>query len=97
MIEWRGHSLQGKSYQDVAEIIAESKHEADVELIVSRSMGSRRAAQVIWKQSMAYRGTRPVRLKSVLRIIEISDTKKKITRKYHAFGKLFPFKTHSTL
>lgn len=57
VIEWNGRTLQGKSYQEVAEIIAESKHEANVELIVSRSMGSRRAAQIVWKQSMAYRGT----------------------------------------
>lgn len=57
VIEWNGRPLQGKSYQEVAEIIAESKHEINVELIVSRSMGSRRAAQVVWKQSMAYRGT----------------------------------------
>ncbi|KAK9709580.1 C2 domain [Popillia japonica] len=56
VIEWNGRPLQGKSYQEVAEIIAESKHEINVELIVSRSMGSRRAAQVVWKQSMAYRG-----------------------------------------
>lgn len=57
MIEWNGRSLQGKSYQEVADIIAESKQEANVELIVSRSMGSRRIAQACWKQSVAQRGT----------------------------------------
>lgn len=50
--------LQGKSYQEVSDIIAESKHEANVELIVSRSMGSRRAAQATWRQSVAHRGMR---------------------------------------
>lgn len=56
MIEWNGRSLQGKSYQEVADIIAESKQEANVELIVSRSMGSRRIAQANWRQSVAHRG-----------------------------------------
>lgn len=56
VIEWNGRSLQGKSYQEVADIIAESKQEANVELIVSRSMGSRRIAQANWRQSVAHRG-----------------------------------------
>lgn len=58
MIEWNGRLLQGKTYQEVADIIAESKQEANVELIVSRSMGSRRAAQANWRHSAANRGTR---------------------------------------
>lgn len=57
VIEWNGRLLQSKSYQEVADIIAESRHEASVELIVSRSMGSRRAAQASWRQSVAHRGT----------------------------------------
>ncbi|KAJ8965178.1 hypothetical protein NQ314_004321 [Rhamnusium bicolor] len=56
VIEWNGRSLQGKTYQEVADIIAESKQEANVELIVSRSMGSRRVAQANWRQSVAHRG-----------------------------------------
>lgn len=56
MIEWNGRLLQGKSYQEVADIIAESKQEANVELIVSRSMGSRRVAQANWRQSAVQRG-----------------------------------------
>ncbi|XP_065163900.1 regulating synaptic membrane exocytosis protein 2 isoform X2 [Atheta coriaria] len=56
VIEWNGRSLQDKSYQEVSDIIAESKQEANVELIVSRSMGSRRAAQATWRQSVAHRG-----------------------------------------
>ncbi|XP_031342324.1 regulating synaptic membrane exocytosis protein 1 isoform X3 [Photinus pyralis] len=56
VIEWNGRLLQGKSYQEVSDIIAESKHEANVELIVSRSMCSRRAAQATWRQSVAHRG-----------------------------------------
>ncbi|CAG9835149.1 unnamed protein product [Diabrotica balteata] len=57
VIEWNGRSLQGKSSQEVAEIIAESRQEANVELIVSRTMGSRRVAQASWRQSAAQRGT----------------------------------------
>ncbi|XP_019867469.2 regulating synaptic membrane exocytosis protein 2 [Aethina tumida] len=56
VIEWNGRSLQGKSYQEVSDIIAESKQEQNVELIVSRSMGNRRAAQANWRQSVAQRG-----------------------------------------
>ncbi|KAJ8972639.1 hypothetical protein NQ317_007350 [Molorchus minor] len=56
VIEWNGRPLQGKSYQEVSDIIAESKQEANVELIVSRSMGSRRVAQENWRQSVAHRG-----------------------------------------
>ncbi|XP_018323416.1 regulating synaptic membrane exocytosis protein 2 isoform X2 [Agrilus planipennis] len=56
VIEWNGRLLQGKSCQEVSDIIAESKHEANIELIVSRSMGNRRAAQATWRQSVAHRG-----------------------------------------
>ncbi|CAH2011779.1 unnamed protein product [Acanthoscelides obtectus] len=57
VIEWNGRSLQGKSYQEVSDIIAESKHETSVELIVSRSLGGRRMqAQTGWRQSGAQRG-----------------------------------------
>ncbi|XP_074041991.1 rab3 interacting molecule [Leptinotarsa decemlineata] len=56
VIEWNGRSLQGKTYQEVSDIIAESRQEANVELIVSRSMGSRRVAQANWRQSVGQRG-----------------------------------------
>ena len=36
MLEWNGRSLQGKTYEEVYDIIAESKQEPQVELIVSR-------------------------------------------------------------
>lgn len=57
VIEWNGRLLQSKSYQEVADIIAESKQEVNVELIVSRPMGSRRIAQASWRQFAAQRGT----------------------------------------
>lgn len=52
VIEWNGQSLCGRSAQEVHNIIADSKHDLQVELIVSRVIAaSRRAAQVSWRQS----------------------------------------------
>ncbi|KAL1513477.1 hypothetical protein ABEB36_002883 [Hypothenemus hampei] len=56
VIEWNGRLLQGKSYQEVADIIAESKQEANVELIVSRPMGNRKIAKASWRQFATQRG-----------------------------------------
>ncbi|XP_060516998.1 regulating synaptic membrane exocytosis protein 2 [Cylas formicarius] len=56
LVEWNGRLLQGKSHQEVTDIIAESKHEMNVELIVARSMGSRRIAQATWRQTATHRG-----------------------------------------
>ncbi|XP_076661768.1 rab3 interacting molecule isoform X10 [Halictus rubicundus] len=66
VIKWNGRSLQGKSFQEVYDIIAESRQEPQVELVVSRSssttgpatmppgptqVASRRmAAQTQWRQ-----------------------------------------------
>lgn len=69
VIEWNGRLLQGKSYQEVSDIIAESKHEADVELIVSRSMGSRRAAQATWRQSVAHRGMMTFNIEVIILVV----------------------------
>ena len=38
VLEWNGRSLQSKSYEEVHDIIAESRQEEQVELIVSRPM-----------------------------------------------------------
>ncbi|XP_039295494.1 regulating synaptic membrane exocytosis protein 2 isoform X2 [Nilaparvata lugens] len=53
VIEWNGRSLQGKSYQEVCDIIAESKQEPQVELIVSRPIGVKRTSggAHTWRQS----------------------------------------------
>lgn len=48
VIEWNGRSLQGKSFQEVYDIIAESKQEPQVELIVSRLLGTRQTPQAQW-------------------------------------------------
>ncbi|XP_033608307.1 regulating synaptic membrane exocytosis protein 2 isoform X2 [Cryptotermes secundus] len=51
VIEWNGRSLQGKSFQEVYDIIAESKQEPQVELIVTRILGSRQTPQTQWGRS----------------------------------------------
>lgn len=52
VIEWNGRSLHGKSIQNVCDIIAETKQEPQVELIVSRVVAAnRKAAQASWRQS----------------------------------------------
>lgn len=52
MIEWNGRSLQGKSTQEVCDVIEESRHESQIELIVSRPLSvNRKAAQTSWRQS----------------------------------------------
>ena len=37
MVEWNGRSLQGATFEEVCDIILESKQEPQVELIVHRS------------------------------------------------------------
>lgn len=52
MIEWNGRSLQGKSSQEVNDIVEESRQEPQIELIVSRPLSvNRKAAQASWRQS----------------------------------------------
>jgi hypothetical protein len=52
VIEWNGRSLQGKSAQEVFDVIEESRHESQIELIVSRPLSvNRKAAQSSWRQS----------------------------------------------
>lgn len=36
VVEWNGRLLQNKSYEEVYEIIADSRHESQVEIIVTR-------------------------------------------------------------
>ena len=39
VVEWNGRSLQGATFEEVCDIIMESKQEAEVELIVHRNKG----------------------------------------------------------
>lgn len=56
VIEWNGIPLRGKTHQEVANVIAESKHELNVEIIVSRTIGSRKSAQTTWKHPVTQIG-----------------------------------------
>lgn len=38
VLEWNGRSLQGKTFEEVYDIISESRQEPQVELIVSRQL-----------------------------------------------------------
>ena len=38
VVEWNGRSLQGKTFEEVYDIIFESKQESQVELIVQRPL-----------------------------------------------------------
>ena len=38
VLEWNGHPLVGKSYDEVHDVIAESRHDTQVELRVARSL-----------------------------------------------------------
>lgn len=66
VIKWNGRSLQGKSFGEVYDIIAESRQDPQVELVVSRNISSatgpmasagpvpamavRKTAQTQWRQ-----------------------------------------------
>ncbi|CAB0028382.1 unnamed protein product, partial [Trichogramma brassicae] len=50
VLEWNGHSLQGKSFQEVSDIIAMTRAEPQVELVVARDTS---------KQSLAMMGGGP--------------------------------------
>lgn len=53
VIEWNGQSLHDRSADDVADIIAESRHEPQVEVIVSRVITSNRRTQSSRRQSQS--------------------------------------------
>ncbi|XP_044751578.1 regulating synaptic membrane exocytosis protein 2 isoform X5 [Coccinella septempunctata] len=55
VIEYNGIPLQGKTYQEVADIIAESKQDATVELIVSRKLKDE-SNKGLWKQCLSSQG-----------------------------------------
>lgn len=38
VLEWNGISLQGKTYDEVHDIIADSKHHSEIELVVARPL-----------------------------------------------------------
>ncbi|XP_037082071.1 regulating synaptic membrane exocytosis protein 2-like [Pollicipes pollicipes] len=61
VIEWNGRSLQGKTFEEVYDIIAESRQEPQVELIVYRSLadGGRRRHTHAGVSSEAFEAVEP--------------------------------------
>ncbi|XP_055847771.1 uncharacterized protein LOC129913228 isoform X3 [Episyrphus balteatus] len=54
VIEWNGQSMHNKTAEEVYDIIAESRRDSQVELIISRSLASnsgRKTVQTSWRQS----------------------------------------------
>ena len=52
VLEWNGHSLVGKTFDEVHDVISESRHDPQVELRVARSL-SGHAVQVQAKERRA--------------------------------------------
>lgn len=52
VVEWNGQIMCNKSAQEVQAVIADSRYDTQVELIMSRMIttDSRRAAQMSWRQ-----------------------------------------------
>jgi hypothetical protein len=65
VIEWNGRSLQGKGYEQVYEIVAESRQEPQVELIVARQATRapqhHHSATELWRQGKIARIRDPLR------------------------------------
>ncbi|KAJ8020316.1 Regulating synaptic membrane exocytosis protein 2 [Holothuria leucospilota] len=59
VLSWNGHDLQGKDFNEVYNIIYESKAEAQVELVVARPMGSEMGQSSREKVAQQFRSTRP--------------------------------------
>jgi hypothetical protein len=52
VIEWNGHPLVGRTAQEVYDIVAESRFDLQIELIVARPITvNRQTAQASWRQS----------------------------------------------
>ncbi|XP_045501981.1 regulating synaptic membrane exocytosis protein 2 isoform X1 [Colias croceus] len=49
VLQWNGVPLQGRSADDVAAVVANSKHDTHVELVVSRPLGSARLLAQPWR------------------------------------------------
>ncbi|XP_060810371.1 regulating synaptic membrane exocytosis protein 2 isoform X7 [Amyelois transitella] len=49
VLQWNGKALQGRSADEVAEVVADSKHDSHVELVVSRPITASRAPAQPWR------------------------------------------------
>lgn len=49
VLQWNGVPLQGRSAEEVAAVVANSKHDSHVELVVSRPLASPRPPPMSWR------------------------------------------------
>lgn len=49
VLQWNGVQLQGRSADEVASVIADSKHDSHVELVVSRPLAASRLPAQPWR------------------------------------------------
>jgi hypothetical protein len=49
VLQWNGVPLQGRSADEVAAVVADSKHDSHVELVVSRPLASSRPLAQQWR------------------------------------------------
>ncbi|XP_028164397.1 regulating synaptic membrane exocytosis protein 2 isoform X1 [Ostrinia furnacalis] len=49
VLQWNGVPLQGRSAEEVAAVVADSKHDSHVELVVSRPLASSRSSAQPWR------------------------------------------------
>lgn len=48
-MQWNGMPLQGRSAEEVASVVANSKHDTHVELVVTRPLASARLLAQPWR------------------------------------------------
>lgn len=49
VLQWNGVPLQGRSTEEVAAVVADSKHDSHVELVVSRPLAASRPPAQPWR------------------------------------------------
>ncbi|XP_050553089.1 regulating synaptic membrane exocytosis protein 2 isoform X17 [Spodoptera frugiperda] len=54
VLQWNGVPLQGRSAEEVAAVVADSKHDLHVELVVSRPLTATRTPAVPWRTHKVY-------------------------------------------
>ena len=57
VMQWNGVPLQGRSAEEVAAVVMDSKHDSHVELVVSRPLASARPPAQPWR---THKGVRKI-------------------------------------
>ena len=85
IVEWNRYLLQNKSYQEVYDIISSTKHEPQIELLVSRLLDNRTITSQSWKQS---RKNPLSKVKPCVTVTSPSSPEYHTALKQNAFAKL---------